>query len=503
MYFSLVALIVALFSPASSWGFYYSQVVSNIYAENFNFDTYAAFEGKGLFFYLVLMRSLSLICNIEPIVLTHIASASSIVMVIFVYVYFLSQFPGDKWLKVIVGIIYPIGVIIQSMSYWFGYVLPYSVILMLLIVSILFYKTEVKTRIQTITALVILWVALGLYWHSFQVLTLGIILSLFVTNLIQINGRKKTKYNFILIFLMLALFVITWVYLREQTLYNLLSIPHIEFDISSLFNKGSFTGDCTYESFFDPLWKLNFLRYIGYLVSFGVMGVFTTNYIFHILKREEIPKYLQIFVILFISDVIFMVLYFIATRETAPRILSVISLPLLLIILNNDTKIEPDIMNNKSLRKVITVILICSMCSATPYAIYSYFEETAEKNIDMENFKSSLNWTLDYIPRSTIVSNSHTCGNYMLLYGYFAHWIGTQRISFKDMTHRDYLKLATIEYDNPEDEILVIGDMMYVKHLKQESIQYWNVYDPLPPACTDVNSNLTKLYSDGTVIVYI
>jgi hypothetical protein len=501
-YFSALFLIIILFLPVSGWGFYYSQVTSNIYAEDFNLDTNVGLPGKGLFFYLTLMRSLSVICDCEPMALAQIAGAASIVIVTLVYVYFLSKVPGNRTVKLAVGLLYPIVLVIPSLSYRFGYVSPYSTILMLLILSILFYNIKHCKRFENVILLVVLWVALGLYWHTLQVLTLGILCAFFATSLLSKQNRNGVKPDYTLFLLLSAIFIIMWIYVRDQTLYNLLSEVDINFDISSIFNRGSFTEGYSYQSHISPAWGFDPLRYVSYIISLGVMGAVTVKYIFCILKGRDAQNYLRIFSILFISEIIFMGLYFFATGITAPRILLTVSLPILLIILNSDIKFELNLLDTSALRKAITIILVLATCSAIPYSAYTYFEETAEKNIAIEDFEGSLNWILEYIPRNTIISNSHTCGNYMLLYGHSRHWADTQRLSFGDMTYNVYDELVTMEYDNSGDEILVINDAMYIKHLKQESIQYWNVYNPISPEYVSANKNLAKLYTDGTVFMY-
>jgi len=478
--------------------------MSNIFLNNFNIESNIGLPVKGIFFYLSFMRSCFLLTNANPMNLIYISAIPTIFILIFLYIFFLRKFEGNTKIKYIVAIIYPIFSIIITPSYWFAYVLNFSMILLFIISYILFYKDKSNLNKEFIILNIICWIALGLYWHSFQVLTFLIIFFFFLIIFSESPKSIKLVNSYFSFFIFFIIFIIIWFYLREQTLIILSSISEFNIDFFSLFSKGSFTGQYSFQTNNKIFEYFDFVRYFGYISIFVILGILTIKYFLIRMKKERISKCFSIIICLFFAEIGFMVLYFIETKTTAPRILSIFLFPIFLIILlsNQNHLFNNKIFNNKIINNIVLLILILSLIVSIPYSINSYFNETAEKNITFDSYSNSLNWIIKNLNDKQIISDAHSNGNFLLLFTSKGYIERNPNLKFKVISDHFYKKIVESKIELTSNEIFIYNYQLFKKHLYYESLEYWNKYEPIKPYNLEKNQKISPIYSDGKIIIY-
>jgi len=499
LYFTLIFLIASLLMPKSVLGFYQAHALSNIYIPNLGIDSGVGVNIKSIVAYPALIRVLFLICDTSTLATIRIAGFSSVLAILFSYILLFRVVAGDKKTKILVAWIYPIiFIFLNSASIVTGYIFGFSTILSFIIVFFFLDKRRQQNYIPLFIIALISWIALGLFWHTLQVMTYFIILSyMFISSLPDIikTGNSTIKWN--LFILLTVIFIATWIYLREDALGHVLNNPNI--DISSLFKKGSFAGTYSFKSALPIEW-IDKMRYFGYIFAYVLMGIIAIKFIVNIFRKKEVSSAYIIVTALLISGISFMLLYFIASGTTLPRILLTFSYPFLLILLNSKSGLQIDFINKYNLKKIFTLVLVIPIALTSTCTLYTYIVETPEKNLSIEMYRNSFFWIVDHSHPKRILSDSHTSGHYQILYtscGIYRQY----KMDASSIGSDTYKRILEIEYKNVGDSILVINTELYKKHLIFSSLQAWNKFEPIPPQCVTQNKQLNIVYDDGRILI--
>lgn len=342
-------------------------------------------------------------------------------------------------------------------------------------------------------------------WHTAQVMLYTIIVCYFVIlQIVWIAEKSQTiiKRNIYLILLLLymtAISIITWIYLREATLRNIVNMP-IELNPYQIFidffiKKGSIAGQYSYKTTF-PIKQVQ-TQYIGYIIAYVIMVVVTIKFFMNIFNKKKV-SIIQILIVSFLlADIVFNSMYYIATRSAGPRILLTFSYPLvLLIILSSPIRTR----SKQVFHQIIAVILVVSLLPASSKILYTSLKESPNTQLPIEMYKNSLFWIEMYAQPEKILSDAHTQACYKILYEKYR---SDKRftIVMSSIGYYTYKEILTSTYKNAENTILVINIELYKKHLIFMSLQGWSSFEPIAPLYIMKNKWLNVIYNDCRLIV--
>lgn len=482
--------------PKSLLGFYHVQAFSVINLPNL------ADSSKSIIGYTILMKVLSLMSSGNVLVISNIAGIDSVLSVIFSYLLLFRIVDGDSKIKIIVSFLYPIVILCAAPSdILVGYVSGFSMILYFIISFFLIDERRTCNYISLFFIAFISWVALGLFWHTVHVMMYLIFMTYMVIfNLYNIHKYRTFSQWNILIVLTVS-FLFTWFYLRESIIHNLLLESFSHISISSIFDKGSLAGIYAYKhNLHLYMGYIDIMRYLGYLLAYTIILIFAIEAAINIIKKKDVSK-TQIFLLaLFISDILFLFMYFISTGAIGPRILITFSYPLIIIMLNNHRQLSVKYLNNFNIKMIITLFLIIPVILTSVFSSYNYFVESPEQHINIDTYESGFGWISEYSHADMIISDAHTSGHYQLFYT-LQKVFDKKQMEFISLSYAKYEEIVESTYNPSDNSLLVINEILYEKHLLYQSLQAWNTFEPLSPEYMGQNANLNKIYNDGRVAI--
>lgn len=495
LYFTLVLLATVLLLPKSLLGFYHVQAFSAIYLPNLEGSS------KAIIGYTILMKVLSLMFSGNVLVISNIAGIDSVLSVIFSYLLLFRIVDGDPKIKTIVSFLYPIVILcLAPTDILVGYVSGFSMILYFIISFFLIDERRKCNYTSLFFIAFISWVTLGLFWHTVHVMMYLIFMTYMVIfNLYNIHKyRTLPQWNILIVLTVSFLFM--WFYLRESLIHNLLLESFSHISISSIFGKGSFAGIYAYKHNLHYMGYIDIMRYLGYLLAYTIILIFAIEYAINIIKKKDVSK-TQIFLLaLFISEILFLFMYFISSGSIGPRILITFSYPLIIIMLNNNRQLSVKYLNNFNIRMIITLFLIIPVILTAVFSSYNYFVESPEQNIYIDSYKNSFGWSSEYSNADVIISDAHTSGHYQLFY-MLQKIFDKKQIDFISVSYAKYEQIVDSTYNPSDNSLLIINEILYEKHLLFQSLQAWNKFEPLSPEYIGQNTNLNKIYNDGRVAI--
>ncbi|AKB70027.1 hypothetical protein [Methanosarcina mazei] len=498
LYFTLILLAIILILPKSLLGFYHVQTFSAIYLPNL-MDT----KFKSIIAYVTFVQILSLIFKGSALSISNIAGITSVLSVIFSYILLFRVIDGDTKIKSIISFLYPVLMICASCSNILaGYVSGLSMILYFMICFFFLDERRKYNYISLFFVALISWITLGLFWHSVYVMAYFIFVFYIVTsNLYHIRNAETFPLWNILILLTVS-FLFMWIYLREDVMGNSLNLENLRLiGLSSIFNKGSFTGIYTYNHNLQTyLGYVDIMRYLGYLLAYIIILIFVIDSSISFIRKKKVSKN-QIFLItLFISEILFIFLYFISTGTFGVRVLLTFSYPLIIIMLNDNQHLCIKCLNNFNLRIIITLFLIIPFILTSAFSLYNYLTESPEQNISIDTYENSFGWISEYSCADMIFSDAHTSGHYQLSYS-LKNFFDRNQLDFCSVDYIKYEKIVNTTYNPSDNSLLVINEILYNKHLQFQSLEAWNTFEPLSPEYIEPNIYLNKVYNDGSVII--
>lgn len=498
-YFILILLATVVLLPKSLLGFYHVQTFSAIYLSDL-MDT----KFKSVVAYVIFIKILSLIFKGSILSISNIAGIASVLSVIFSYILLFRVVDGDSKSKTIASFLYPVLMICSSCSnVLVGYVSGLSMILYFIISFFFLDKRRKYNYVSLFFVALISWITLGLFWHSVYVMAFFIFaVYLIVFNLYNTNNPKTfTQWNIFI--LLVASFLYMWFYFREDMINNSLNLENLRLNFSSIFGKGSFTGIYTYNHSLQMYLKyVDITRYLGYLLAYIIIFIFTIEFAINIVKKKNVSKNQMFLVSLFISEIFFMLLYLISTGTIGVRILLTFSYPLIIIMLYNYNNQQSYLkcLNNSNLRMIIILFLIIPSVLTAAFSLYNYLAESPEQNISFNTYEDSFEWISKYSRANIIFSDAHTSGHYQLFYN-LKNIFDKIQMDFYSLNYAKYEKIADSTYDTSDNSLLVINQILYEKHLQFQSLEAWNTFEPLSPEYIEQNINLDKVYNDGSVLI--
>ncbi|WP_292381600.1 hypothetical protein [Methanosarcina sp. UBA289] len=510
LYFTLILIATLLLLPKSLLGFYHVQVFSAIYLPNLKGDAPFIYlpnltntPFKSIIAYPIFMQILSILLRGNAIFISNITGIASILSIIFSYILFFRIMDGNHKIKSIASFLYPIILICTNpSSILAGYVLGFSTILCFMISFSFLDERRKSNYISLFFVAFISWITLGLLWHSeYSMIYLILIIYIIISNLYNVSYNKIfSLWNILILYTVSFLF--TWFYLRENTINNILNSEQFRsISISSIFNKGSFTGAFTYNhSLQIYLEYVDIIRYLGDLLAYIIMLIFAIEFAINIFRKKNVSKNHMFLTSLFISDILFISIYFISTGTLGTRILSTFSYLLILIMLNSDQQFSIKCLNNSNLRVLITLFLIMPLILTSIFSFYNYLIESPEQNVDIDTYNSSFRWISEYTDSDMINSDAHTSGHYQLFYT-LGDVFDKKQMNFNSLSYAKYKKIVDSTYNPSDNSLLVINEILYEKHLQFQTLEAWNTFEPLSSKYLKQNINLNEIYNDGYVSI--
>lgn len=498
-YFITVTALAFSLRSHSLGGAYQPSIVSNIFLPDLGINSYISVNPISTIGYVSLMKIFYLVVGTDIVMSTNIAGIYSIFAIIFSYQLFLSVLPGDTNVKKFIGYIYPLLLIGLDTSILRGYVFSFTIPLCFVILFFLLNKNTQRNYTSMFLIALISWISLGLFWHTLFTLTFILICFYLIFPYIFNPMENKTKIKWNLFILVVVTFIFIWYSLRESTLYNLVANQHIEINFLSLFNKGSLASEYGYQSIV-PVYYIDFIRYLGYLLIYIIMGVFSLNALLKTTLSKEFVGDSVLIVVFLLSDLLFQIIYFCATKSISPRVLILLSYPLMLIIILSKSKPEQDILSNIKLKYIIATFLIFSLFITSMSGLYEYAVEKPEKRLDANIYNDNFYWVMTHSNTKYLFSDTHTIGHYQILYSN-SEFYSRDKLFYKCLDYRKYKSIVDSEFKLDKDDVLLINTELYKKHLIFGSLEAWSEYEPLNKTHISQNKNLNLLYDDGRIVM--
>ena len=443
--------------------------------------------------YMVLIKILSLICNTDVINIICIAGIYTIITMAFYYLMLMNKIQGNSTMKMIISCMYPLILVGIDISIFRGYVFGFTLPLYFIILSILL--NEKMNNKQSFIIVIIAWTTLGIFWHTAQIMSYLIIVSFIILYfLLNYKHEKKFVVNLQLFLVITAILIITWISLRDAALNVIFSNIDFNINLDGFFNKGSLGGEYNYIHY-SPFNFVDNFRYISYIITYAVMGFILIYVMLYYYNKRKTPNNYLLITTLLIADLLFMPIYYIVSGSVEPRILLVLSIPILILIVY-DSNI------NVMIKSIIIIALITPIILTSISNLYSYVSDNPEKNIPKEIYDNSFDWSINNINSTTLLSDTHTMGHYKLLYNEYGYY---QRgyINITTVDYKIYKELVNGSYTNINNNIIIINNELYKKHLVYGSILAWTEFEPISPKSLDSNTQLKKVYDDGRIVIAV
>lgn len=495
---STIAIATFSFMQQSIGGTYLPFTMSNMLLPNLGINSYFYVDSTTIIAYVALMKILYLVLGTDVLMLARISGICSFIAIIFSYNLLASVLPGDPKVKVFVLNLYALLWLGLDISIINGYVFGFTIPLCFVILFFLLSKYTQKNYIPMFLIAFISWISLGFFWHTLHTLTLILICSylLIIPNLSNITvNENKIKWN--LLALIIIIYIFTWFSLRDSTVSQIFN-QNIEFNLNSIFGKGSFAGDYTYVSLI-PYHYIDLIRYFAYLILYTIMGAISIKSLVTIIKKKEFIRDHTLVVFLLISDLLFQSIYFFATGTMSPRILLLLSYPLMLILIMSKSISDSNYICS-TIRIFVSLFLVLSLMITAMPGLYSYIVEQPETNLNMDIYNSNFYWIMDHSNTINLTSDSNTLGNYILLYSNSGLY-NTKKIYFESIGYGKYKCIIESDFKTNNDNLLLTNIVLHKKHIKFSSLEAWNKFEPLSEFQISQNKNLNLVYNDGRILI--
>jgi len=506
---ALIILIAYALLPQSVGGYWGVHMTSNAYLPDLGLDSkLATVNSRPVIAYVVLVNVISTTLDTGPLATSHIMGLLSVLLVILSYLLLLRVLPGSNKAKMAVLGIFPIFYIAwNAPALLSGYVLGPTIILSFSVLFCVLYQHRYKSQDYTAIFLILLISlgALGVFWHSMFTATFLLIVAFIVVTAIPgILRKEKLVVNWHLVGLVMAIFIVAWLYLRGPQLASILQNLHLSFNFAALFGKGSLVGEYGFKSAF-PMAYTDVVRYVAYILVYVTMGLVTISYFRRVFKKDsamssEVSLAYSLVLTFLISDIIFKLLYFLATGTVAPAILIIFSYPFMLIYLNSSVGQQANFVSKLNFKKILTIFLVIAYILTSASSLYGYVKEDPARNLNEEMYKSSFFWIAEHTAAERVLSDAPTSGQYQLLYAYHAIF-EYHRIAMSSITYNQYKRIMNLTYKNPPDSLLALNTELYEKHLIFGALQEWNRFEPISPEYISANPQLGIIYNDGRILV--
>jgi hypothetical protein len=507
----LTILVIYLLLPKSVGSAWDINMLANINLPDLGVDSAAAsVNSQSLVGYVAFMKIVATVSGLDTLGTCHIMVFFGVLYVFLSYLLIRRLLPGNEKVKRWITYLYPILLIFYQVCIFTGYVFAPAMFLFFLIAFCLLYSYKHRGRNYSsiLAVLLVAWISLGLFWHSMQIITYALMFFfMFVLGILNIISKGKQKYVFnswSLFFLVTAILIVTWIYLRANMLEGVLRAPFFNIGFMSLFAKGSFVGQYQYESTMS-LGYVDIVRYGAYILVYFLMIIIAVRYLICVVKRkgllpENVSFASTLIVIFILTDITFQLLYFIATRTVGPGVIIMLSYPFILIYLNSKMGQKAVFLSKYRLNRVLTIFLVLAFALTSVSTLYEYITETPHRNLSDAMYKSSFDWIVDNSGAEEIFSDSATGGNYQLLY--LSSGVYKQvEINMISIDYNAYDSIAQLKFKNQADSLLVINSKLYEKHLIFSSLQSWNNFEPISPLCISQNTQLNVIFNDNTVMI--
>jgi len=504
IFLMLVYIIYLILMPISIGGAYQANMIVNIYLPNLGLDSNPNLDPSSIILYIVAMNIFSLILGVDTVELISIVAIILLTSITLSYLLLTRSFSKHKHYDLLIGLGYPLIILGLDLSLFRAYTLNFTLPLCLIMCYVLL-NIDGQRKKELFIVGTLSSIALGYYWHTFYTITFLIVLYFFVYLNVY---RYLSRNNLILINLMMPLlfgliFIAIWLFLRESVLSFTLFNPNLILEFSDFFSKGSFTGQYSFQGDL-PTTIIDPLRYIGYIVTYVVTLLLVIKIVQNYLIGRSISESEILLVSVFSADITFQILYFIASHSISPKVLIFLLFPMFVLTLKYDNlkNIFPfGVAKLNLLRIVIIVVATIPLILTSLSGIYIYTNDYPEYNIPKDTYASSINWNVNYLDSSTIISDTHTLGHYLLSY-----IVDYQRIFglpiCNSIGYKDYHDLVTSRYRLSNGETLIINNELAKKHVVLESLNSWNKFEPLSYTSIRDNPNLKQIFSDGKVVIY-
>lgn len=479
-------------------GTYLPFAISNMLYPDLGISSYFYVNSITIVAYLALMKTLYLVLGTDVLMLTRISGIFSFIAIIFSYNLLAPVLPGDPKVKVVILNLYPLLWLGLDVSIINGYVFGFTIPLCFVILFFLLSEHTQKNYIPMFLIAFISWISLGFFWHTLHTLTLILLCShlLIIPNISNIAGNKnKIKWN--LLILIIVIFIFTWFSLRGSAVSQIFN-QHVEFNLHSIFGKGSLAGDYAYVSPL-PYPYIDLIRYIGYLIIYMVMGGISIKSLVNIIKKNEFRSDHVLVMIFLVSDLLFQSIYFFATGTISPRILLLLSYPLMLIFIMSKSISDSNYICS-TIRTFVFLFLISSLLIPSMAGLYSYILEQPETNLNMDIYNSNFDWIMTHSNTKNLISDAHTIGHYQLLYSN-SNLYKAENISFGNIGYREYKSIIESDFNTNNDDFLLTNIELYKKHVKFSSLEAWNKFEPLSEFQISQDKNLNLVYNDGRILI--
>ena len=483
-------------------------MTSNAYLPDLGFDSkLATVTSKSVIAYVVLVNAISTTLNAQPLATSHIIGLLSVLLVILSYLLLLRVLPGDNKAKMVILGVFPIFYIALRSGLISGYMLGPTMILSFTTLFCVLYQHRYRSQnyVAIFLVLLISLLALGVFWHSMFTATFLLVASFMaVTAIPRIVRKEKLVVNWHFVAFMIAIFIVSWLYLRGYQLTAVLQNPNLSFDFAALFTKGSFVGEYGFKYAF-PVAYVDKVRYVAYILLYAAMGLVAINYFRRVFKRDsamssEVSLAYSLVLTFLISDIVLKLLYFIATGTVAATILVTFSYPFVLIYLNSSVGQQTSFVSKLNFKKFLTAFLVIAFILTCISSLYSYVKEDPARNLSQEVYESSFFWIDKHSSAKSVLSDAMTSGQYQLLYAYydiFEH----QKIAISFISYSEYKRIMNLTYKNSPNSLLALNTKLYDEHLVFGALQAWNRFEPIYPEYISENAQLSIIYNDGGILL--
>lgn len=492
LFVSIVFLLYLYLLPKSFLGFYQAQMLANV------FDLNTAIQNtpnlKSIVGYLMLIKTLNIVLDIPLFSVILISAIISFIALFIAYYFIISWFITDPDVKFFLIFLYPIiYIIISPTSIFAGYLSIYSLLLATMILYLIFNK---KISFPFLIILFLSWLALSLYWHSIQVMTMAIIFIFFllIMSTTQFNDsyKKQQFFAFLTIFL---IFIISWTYFKSSFFESSLNIFQIDFDSSKFLSKGSFSNEFAFISntptkFFDTS------RYLSYLLVEVIFMVLSLYTVYAIITKKEISNNFFVFSSVFLAQLILVPLYFFVTGSSPVILIITFLYPAAIIFLLAPEKL---ILKRVLNLLIITFLLIPIVLTSLGVANI-YFNNNPEQKIKLTTYYPSAYWINDKFGKINIYTDAHTGGNFQLINKMY---VKNDNINIISIGYHTYSDLIHHTFNHNKNSILIINQRLYDEHLIFESLESWNQFEPINKKIIYCDKELNPIFSDGNIIIFI
>jgi hypothetical protein len=511
LYLIILFFIYMVLMPNSIDGFYQASMISNAYLPDLGAENSLSQSPTSIIAYVIIINILWNICNIDPLTTVRLFGFLSIVSIFILYSIIFEMVPGNRFVKESLKYGYPLVLIGLNTSILMGYVISFTVTLGF-IIFIYFYRIlngDVSNyRIRFFTIMVC-WIAIGLYWHSYHVAILLLVGAMAFTGYVYMimnnritSNRKMINTVLVSTLLLIVVFIMIWSYMRVDMLSGILNnvLNNLNIDIlSNLFKKGSTAGTFSFVSQY-PTGAIDTLRYVSYGIVYSFLFITIIMILWHLITKRPFGSKYVILMALLLADFAYQGLYFITTRSAAPLILLIFTIPFFLILFTDYPL--PKFRGQGFLKRAITILVVVPLILTSCMNIASYVTESPEKNVHLDILQYGDQWLFNNIEGDvTVISDAHTIGHYAIFQnmngrefdGISVDSIGTGRYS--ELTTGIFIKEMDV------DSYVAINHVMYEDHLIFKSLQAWNKFEPLDPIYLRSNPHINSIYFDGFVTI--